>query len=238
LCPIGNIDIATIRILSARNVEHDYSYAANDPADVCSAGAACPAGTVATAAGAGQLFPGVPYNPATFSLPENTTNQLIANLALLGAGGIAEGASLRSPLADDSAGCYCFPARTGVVTPHGRRAIDALHVGDTVLAEDPHTHTLDAEPVRAVIVDGVKPLLAVDLSDGSAITVTANHPFWVDSGVAFAGPGWLPAGQLRIGDHLRTATGHVADYHSTGEPHQPGSFLDAMKHEYITEAST
>jgi len=185
----------------------DYSYAANDPADVCGAGAACPAGTVATAAGAGQLFPGVPYNPATFSVPENTTNALIANLALLGAGGLAEGASLRSPLADDSAGCYCFPARTRVVTPHGRRAIDALHVGDTVLAEDPHTHTLDAEPVRAVIVDGVKPLLAVDLSDGSAITVTANHPFYVDSGAAFAGPGWLPAGQLRAGDKLRTANG-------------------------------
>ena len=113
----------------------------------------------------------------------------------------------RAPLAADSAGCYCFPAGTGVVTPRGQRAISSLHVGDTVLAEDPHMHTLDAEPVQAVIADGVKPLMAVDLSDGSAITVTANHPFYVDSGAAFAGPGWLPAGQLRVGDHLRTASG-------------------------------
>lgn len=50
-------------------------------------------------------------------------------------------------------------------------------------------------------------LLAIDLSDGSAITVTAEHPFWVDGGDALAGPGWIAAGNLRPGDVLRTATG-------------------------------
>ncbi len=142
-------------------------------------------------------------------------NGLLAGLARLGEGEAAHLATAslahdaeRAPLADARAGCYCFPAGTGVVTPHGQRAIDTLHVGDTVLAEDPHTHKLDAEPVQAVIADGVKPLMAVDLSDGSAITVTTNHPFYVDSGTALAGRGWLPAGSLRVGDHLRTAAGH------------------------------
>src|SRR5205085_2855970 len=43
--------------------------------------------------------------------------------------------------------------------------------------------------------------------DGSAITVTADHPFWVDGGPGRHGPRWLPAGQLRRGDHVRTASG-------------------------------
>jgi len=50
-------------------------------------------------------------------------------------------------------------------------------------------------------------LVAVDLSDGSAITVTADHPFWVDRGIQLAGAGWFAAGRLRVGDELRTASG-------------------------------
>jgi len=87
------------------------------------------------------------------------------------------------------------------------RAIAGLHVGDLVQAEDPRTGKVEAEPVLAVIDDGVKPLLAVGLSDGSTVRVTANHPFWVDSGAALAAPGWLPAGDLRTGDRLRTEDG-------------------------------
>ena len=114
---------------------------------------------------------------------------------------------LRLPLDDVTAGCFCFPADTAVDTPHGMRAIAGLHVGDLVQAEDPRTGKVEAEPVLAVIDDGVKPLLAVGLSDGSTVRVTANHPFWVDSGAALAAPGWLPAGELRAGDRLRTEDG-------------------------------
>ncbi len=78
-----------------------YSYASNDPADVCAAGADCPSGTTANAAGPGQLFPGVPYDPSTFSLPQNTTGALIANLALLWAGGIVEGQRVEVRPRDD-----------------------------------------------------------------------------------------------------------------------------------------
>ena len=101
----------------------------------------------------------------------------------------------------------CFPAGTTVTTPHGEQAIQTLKVGDQVLAEDPATGKVGVERVQAVIHDPASPLIVVELSDGSSIKVTADHPFWVDQGIDFRGPGWLPAGQLRPGDQLRTAEG-------------------------------
>ena len=71
----------------------------------------------------------------------------------------------------------CFPAGTLVATPHGERAIQTLHIGDRVLAENPATGKVEPEQVQAVIADPVSPLIAVQLSDGSAITVTADHPY-------------------------------------------------------------
>jgi intein/homing endonuclease len=87
-----------------------------------------------------------------------------------------------------------------------------LGVGQPVLAEDPTTGLVAPEAVQAVLADPVSPLLAVDLSDGSAITATADHPFWVDTGALFAGHNWLAAGDLLAGDllagdQLRTAGG-------------------------------
>jgi hypothetical protein len=104
-------------------------------------------------------------------------------------------------------GCFCFPAGTKVATASGLMAIDKLHVGDTVLAEDPKKGTVEPQRILAVIDDGVKPLLQLDLSDGSALRVTSNHPFYVDSGTGLHLSGWLQAGRLRPGDRLRTASG-------------------------------
>ncbi len=100
----------------------------------------------------------------------------------------------------------CFPAGTLVATLHGEQAIESLHVGDSVLSENPMSGTVEAERVQAVFQDPVKPLMAIDLSDGSAITVTADHPFWVDQGAALAVSGWFAAGRLQVGDELRTVS--------------------------------
>ncbi len=99
----------------------------------------------------------------------NTAVGIIKQLAKRGARGAVEGAA--------EACALCFPAGTLVATPHGLHPINTLHVGDTVLSENPATGKVEAEAVQAVIADPVSPLIAVDLSDGSAITVTADHPF-------------------------------------------------------------
>jgi hypothetical protein len=121
-----------------------------------------------------------------------------------------EGADLKTALEDAFSapeGCGCFPGDTGVATPHGLVAIDRLHIGDRVLAEDPATHRVEPERVQAVIDDGIKPLMTVSLSDGSSLKVTTNHPFYVDSGPGITGPQWVQAGDLKVGDRLRTEDG-------------------------------
>ncbi len=105
---------------------------------------------------------------------------------------------------------HCFPAGTRVATPRGHVAIERLHIGDLVLAEDPTTGKVEAEPVQAVIVRAKSDLMAVDLSDGSSLKVTTNHLFWVDAGPHRKHAGWVLSGDLRVGDRLRIADGkHV-----------------------------
>jgi hypothetical protein len=118
-----------------------------------------------------------------------------------------DGEEKRSPLLD-AGGCTCFVAGTKVATAHGPQAIETLHVGDTVLAEDPRTKKVESEPVLKVIDDGIKALVALTLSDNETLHVTADHPFWVDSGRDLSRAGWFEAGQLKPGDQIRTADGH------------------------------
>lgn len=101
-------------------------------------------------------------------------------------------------------GCTCFPAGMGVLLANGHlQAIQTLHVGQLVQAEDPATRRVVIDPGQAVIADAVRPLLAIDLSNGSVITVPTDYPSCVDAGAWRTQAGWLPAGQLRVGDHLR-----------------------------------
>ena len=119
--------------------------------------------------------------------------------------------------------CGCFPAGTAVATPRGSTPIERLRVGDQVLAEDPSTGKVEPERVQAVIDDGVKPTMRVGLSDGSAQQVTTNHPFYVDGGPSIVAPRWVQAGDLRVGDRIRTADGRdvavAALRYNTGNAH-------------------
>ena len=105
-----------------------------------------------------------------------------------------------------SCAAACFPAGTEVATTTGQRGIETLRVGDRVLAEDPASGVVRPEAVTATI-DGVKPLVAVALSDGSSILATPNHAFFVDGGPGLARAAWVQAGELQAGDRLRTAGG-------------------------------
>ncbi len=165
----------------------DYTYAHNDPLDYCQGGAC----------GGPQwpVIPGVPYNPDQLRLSPSYLTlfldavQSAAGTFLLLDGGAGEGASLsadaglagdgeRVTTPDVAESCArCFPAGTLVATARGEQPIQALRVGDTVLSEDPHTGTVESEPVQRLIADPVSPLVAVDLGDGSTSSVTADRPF-------------------------------------------------------------
>ena len=119
-------------------------------------------------------------------------------------------------------GCS-FPGNTGVATLHGLVSIATLQVGDSVLAEDPETGKVEPEKIEAVIAEAVKPLMQIQMSDGSTLSVTSNHPFYVDSGPDITTRQWVQADDLRVGDHLRTEDGHdvriIALRYHTGYAH-------------------
>jgi hypothetical protein len=94
----------------------------------------------------------------------------------------------------------CFGAGTPVHTAQGLRPIEALRVGDQVLARDPRTGTLRYRAVIAVHETGTKPTLRVQL-EGESIDTTAIHRFWK------AGTGWTMARDLRPGDKVRGLRG-------------------------------
>ena len=128
-------------------------------------------------------------------------------LGRLASEALAEGVA-SGRLAGGGSPCgLCFPAGTLVATLAGEKPIEQLHTGDTVLAEDPKTGKVEAERVVATIVHPASELAQVNLSDGSGVTVTADHPFYVDASAVRKQAGWVQAGDLRVGDRLRNASG-------------------------------
>jgi len=143
-------------------------------------------------------------------IESGVTDNTLVSISVNGETKLLSPAQARQFLEDLAAGsgCIrCFPAGTKVATAKGTLPIERLRKGDKVLAEDPKTGKVEAELVQAVIVRPVSPLIELDLSDGSAIRVQPDHPFWVDHGQGLRGSGWLKAGELRPGDRLRTASG-------------------------------
>lgn len=56
--------------------------------------------------------------------------------------------TVRATTSDVAESCArCFPAGTEVATPRGERPIQALRAGERVLAENPKTGRVEAEPV-------------------------------------------------------------------------------------------
>ncbi|MEV4740632.1 polymorphic toxin-type HINT domain-containing protein [Streptomyces sp. NPDC049555] len=103
--------------------------------------------------------------------------------------------------------CHSFVEGTAVETADGvGKGINALKVGDRVLATDPETGSTESRPVVAVIVteqDKDFTDLTVRTSMGDAsIIATDTHPFWsVDE------RRWVDAGNLSPGGKLRTDKG-------------------------------
>ncbi|WP_129843618.1 polymorphic toxin-type HINT domain-containing protein [Streptomyces sp. RFCAC02] len=104
-----------------------------------------------------------------------------------------------------------FIAGTNILMADGTmEKIEDVEVGDEVLATDPDTGETDAKTVIAEIHrTGRKSLVTLKLDTGSGhsvtITATTNHPFWNEETAS-----WTEAGDLEVGQHLRTAEGPLA----------------------------
>ncbi|MFY1668878.1 polymorphic toxin-type HINT domain-containing protein [Plantactinospora sp. WMMB334] len=132
-----------------------------------------------------------------------------------------------------------FTAGTPVLLADGTsRPIEQVRVGDRVLATDPATGTTSAEPVTDILTGaGVKRLVEVTVDpDGrggvapTTLRATAEHPFWVADLRQ-----WVEAGELRVGQWLRTGAGSWVQITRTGHRTEPATVHNltvAVHHTY------
>lgn len=87
----------------------------------------------------------------------------------------------------------CFVAGTSIRTLHGNTPIEDLRVRDLVLTRDGY------KPVAACgMTELSADVLTVELSNGSTLTGTPDHPVWTDN------RGWVELDSLGCDDILRT----------------------------------
>ncbi|MFC5639340.1 pre-toxin TG domain-containing protein [Streptomyces bullii] len=111
--------------------------------------------------------------------------------------------------------CNSFPAGTRVLMANGsHKPIEEVRAGDLVLATDPGgdgelslPRPVQSVPFTSAYTDKVFVRLSVvggdaDRRQEDSITSTENHRYWLPERQA-----WVPAGELRTGDRLRTAEG-------------------------------
>jgi hypothetical protein len=87
-----------------------------------------------------------------------------------------------------------------VWTEIGLTAIEAIEIGDRVLAQDPATGQLRYKPVAGVTRRNEAKMQQVQIGD-TWLTLTTGHPVWVN------GHGWKMSKLLRLGDQIHTLHG-------------------------------
>jgi hypothetical protein len=108
----------------------------------------------------------------------------------------------------------CFAAGTPLLTPYGDKPIEEFKPGDWILSApaDDANGPVEAKQVEEVF-QGDGRLLHLHVR-GQVISTTSGHPFFVH------GRNWIPAGELRPGDLLRSHDGQwseVGEIYDTGE---------------------
>jgi hypothetical protein len=96
----------------------------------------------------------------------------------------------------------CFAAGTLVWTAFGVARIEAVRVGDLVLAQDVQSGELAYKPVLRTTVRPAEPLMTVQIGEETFRT-TAGHLFWV------SGEGWVRVRDLESGMQVHGVGGAV-----------------------------
>ncbi|UXY22965.1 ricin-type beta-trefoil lectin domain protein [Streptomyces cynarae] len=171
--------------------------------EVAASGGDAPEGAVAAIADARDTQDAIAAAAEVKNVISETTEEATATAAVpskpsTGASGNGEG------------GCSFSPSTRVLLAQGKTKAIAAVKPGDKVEAGDPTTgKRRGPRTVQHVWINHDHDLLDVTIrtKDGHTATLhtTANHPFWDDTTHS-----WVPAGKLRHGDALSTATnGHV-----------------------------
>jgi hypothetical protein len=106
---------------------------------------------------------------------------------------------------DVSVSGACFVAGTEVLTPDGEKSIEAIRVGDWVVADDPNTiGEIEYKQVTETFVRLTDKLVDLFI-DGEVISTTEEHPFWTPD------KGWVEAKDLTVGSLVQTSDGRVVD---------------------------
>ncbi|MFI5458475.1 MAG: polymorphic toxin-type HINT domain-containing protein [Isosphaerales bacterium] len=96
----------------------------------------------------------------------------------------------------------CFGAGTMVRTLSGLEPIEALKVGDEVLAQSSKTGALAYKPILVVHHNPPSKTYLIKLGEETIVS-SYFHRFWK------AGSGWVMARDLKVGDPIRTLSGTV-----------------------------
>jgi len=107
----------------------------------------------------------------------------------------------------------CFTGDTLVATQDGLRPIEKIEAGDYVWSENTETGEKALKQVLSVSVTKTTLLVHVTTEDGTKISTTENHPFYVEE------KGWCVAAELEPGDHLHTQDGRIETVEKTETEH-------------------
>jgi hypothetical protein len=90
----------------------------------------------------------------------------------------------------------CFAPGTLIATPAGEKKIEDIKIGDHVWSYDVRSQRVVVGDVTQTWIRPSKPTLDIELSDGTHLTVTENHPFFLGDGR------YVAAGELVPGQRL------------------------------------
>ncbi len=102
------------------------------------------------------------------------------------------------------AGIGCFAAGTLVATPKGNLPIENIEEGDIVYAWSEDGDKLTERPVTKVLRAQTFWWVDVTIDNGSSVTATRRHRFWVENTKE-----WTQAKNLKAGDLLRLRDGSL-----------------------------